>query len=150
VATDPLRIEQKLGYSSRGTQAQVSKYPKFKIPIDRQDEMESFLQACAKGDLPQVIAFLSRGYSPNGTDHKRGTPLTIAAREGRHKVVSQLITSGANVDEKDMYGGAALHYASVRGHLKVVEALLNAGAKINEVATDHSTSLMLAALPRLM
>jgi ankyrin repeat protein len=45
-----------------------------------------------------------------------------------------------------MYGGAALHYASVRGHLKVVEALLNAGAKINEVATDHSTSLMLAAL----
>jgi ankyrin repeat protein len=72
-----------------------------------------------------------------------------------------LITSGADVDKKvllnagakvdvvdryqDMYGGAALHYASVRGHLKVVEALLNAGAKINEVATDHSTSLMLAA-----
>jgi ankyrin repeat protein len=70
-----------------------------------------------------------------------------AAGGGHHKVVSYLIGSGANVDEKtEGYGRTALHMASERGHLKVVEELLNAGAKIDEVDTGYSTPLMVVSL----
>jgi ankyrin repeat protein len=44
-------------------------------------------------------------------------------------VVSQLITSGANINEKNWSNQTALHEASKRGHLEVVDTLLNTGAR---------------------
>ena len=109
------------------------------------DEKE-FLDACTKGDLPIVKALLDRGCSPNGTDGRRGTPLTVSAREGHHDVVSLLIFRGADVDKKDENHRSALHWASMNGHLKIVETLLNAGAKVDvEDGYRRATPLMWAA-----
>ena len=108
--------------------------------------MDAFLDACAKGNLPQVMTFLSQGYSANETGHRKGTPLTISARKGHHNVVSQLIAKGADVHTKGgRNGGIPLHYASVGGHLKVVKVLLDKGTTIDKKDGQHATALILAA-----
>lgn len=74
-----------------------------------------------------------------------GTPLAIAADEGKLKTVRLLLEAGADVDMKNEVGFAPLHRAASGGHKVVCEELLDAGAEIDAKTKVGLTPLMLAA-----
>ncbi|XP_053362743.1 NF-kappa-B inhibitor zeta isoform X2 [Clarias gariepinus] len=51
------------------------------------------------------------------------TPLHIAAQKNQHLVVADLISLGANVNERDKYGKTCLHLCAEYGYIKVLEVL---------------------------
>ena len=64
------------------------------------------------------------------------TPLHIAAQCNKIEAVAALISHGADVNARTMYGETLLMMASRCGHAKVVEALLDAGADKELKATS--------------
>ena len=77
--------------------------------------------------------------SDNQEEYSR--PLHQAAAEGNIEQVKLLISSGADVNEKDQHGRTALHCASWKGHAEVAKLLISQGAKINV------TTSMMASTP---
>jgi len=59
-----------------------------------------------------------------------GTALHVAAYYGHKSVVEELLTMGAPIEAKAMYGYTALHAAAREGHKEVVERLLDCGANL--------------------
>jgi ankyrin repeat protein len=57
------------------------------------------------------------------TTHFDGTPLHLAAEQGRVEIVHVLLQNGADVSMKDDRGRTALQVASDRGHAEVVKLL---------------------------
>ena len=58
-------------------------------------------------------------------------PLMVAAVAGDSGRVSDIVKSGASINEYTEEGFSALIYASVMGHVQVVETLLAQGAEVN-------------------
>lgn len=52
-----------------------------------------------------------------------GTPLHVAAMNGKAEVVTVLLQAGANKEAKDNNGGTPLEYAQMKGHSAVVDLL---------------------------
>jgi ankyrin repeat protein len=75
-------------------------------------------------------------------------PLMMAAMSGDLATVTQLLSSGADPDERDSDGATPLMQAALRGHLNLAEMLLDAGA--DPAARDKGdwTSLHFAAQGR--
>jgi cytochrome c len=69
-------------------------------------------------------------------------PLQDAAKAGDANKIEQLVSEGADVNEKGL--ATALHYAVRGGHVKAVELLIARGAEINATST-WGTPLHLAA-----
>jgi ankyrin repeat protein len=69
--------------------------------------------------------------TPTLQSYARLTPLMRAADAGRISAVRNLLSRGADVNEKDPIGITALMVAAGRGHLEVVKVLLAAGADPN-------------------
>ncbi|KAG2495137.1 hypothetical protein HYH03_006746 [Edaphochlamys debaryana] len=65
-------------------------------------------------------------YVPESYGH--WTALHLAATYGYVKVVSVLLSAGANVEAADTGGFTPLEEAAFNGHVEVVRALLSAGA----------------------
>ena len=76
----------------------------------------------------------------------KDTPLVLAAGAGHNKIVTILISKGANVNHQNAYGNSALHQASKHHHLAVCQSLINAGANVDLKNNKGSTPLMLACL----
>lgn len=60
-----------------------------------------------------------------------GTPLTMAAANGRTRVAQMLLAKGADVNARTDEGNTALHEAASRGHADVVGLLLTQKADVN-------------------
>ncbi len=71
----------------------------------------------------------------------------IKKKEGYKKIISLLLSHGANVDAQTGHGRwTSLHIAVKNGHLELVEFLLEKGANITIKAADGLTAFHLAAL----
>ncbi len=57
--------------------------------------------------------------------------LRQAAATGNIEQVRLLISRGADVNERGVWGNTPLHYASMRGHAEVAELLISRGAYVN-------------------
>lgn len=60
------------------------------------------------------------------------TPISIAAQNGQTRVISALITAGADPNIGELNEGRTpLHFAAELGHLEVVKVLLSAAPKVD-------------------
>ena len=71
--------------------------------------------------------------------------LIDAAKDGDIQKVTELIASGADVDDRDGIGASALHWSTTNNHEKVVETLIDSGADVNARDENRTTLLHLAA-----
>ncbi|GMF30190.1 unnamed protein product [Phytophthora fragariaefolia] len=106
-------------------------------------------EAAAAGNLAAVQHLLSWGISPDVLgEFQRGvnsrTPLHWAAVMGRHRVISELVKHGADVNAKDSHGRTALHWAARHNYAGAVEELLAVGADYLQLDHDGMTPLAFA------
>jgi hypothetical protein len=82
--------------------------------------------ACVQGLISHVKFLLSKKYHVNTVDiHRSGsTPLHVASRFGRVKIVSMLLEMGADVNATDDHGDTPLHVACRSGHFVAARILL--------------------------
>lgn len=86
-------------------------------------------------------------------DGQTFTPLVIAARNGRFKVVQTLLNNfKPNIEQECtvkfdghiVHGATALWCAAGSGHLNVIKLLIQYGANVNQKTKTHSTPLRAA------
>mmetsp|Transcript_17121 Transcript_17121/g.23736 ORF Transcript_17121/g.23736 Transcript_17121/m.23736 type:complete len:379 (+) Transcript_17121:518-1654(+) len=89
------------------------------------------LMACEEGNLDSVEILLKRGAFPD-VEHRRQTPLFFAVARGHHRMISLLLSHGANVNKTNQDGISAIQVASV-GIMpcEMLKVLLDAGANPN-------------------
>ncbi len=105
--------------------------------------------AARKGSTERVLSLLNlssgsinidEGAAPDGL-----TPLMIAALNGYSRIVSILLSKGANVSIADAEGWIALHHSAEGGHPVAAKLLVDAGAVVEAQTTGGYTPLHLAA-----
>ena len=104
-------------------------------------------KAAYLGSTERTVALLSDGSIDIDQGDPRGwTPLTIASRMDRSRVVRILLSEGANVAIVDDIGASALHDGSAQlGHLAVSKMLVEAGADLDATTYQQGyTPLFLA------
>lgn len=86
---------------------------------------------------------LSRGAYVNYTGMGEGSPLMLAAYDGKVEVIVLYLENGADPNLAMPSGGeTALHMAAVNGHTEAVRVLLQAGADPNQpTAADKHTDM---------
>lgn len=86
-------------------------------------------------------------------DGQSFTPLVIAARNGRYKVVKTILNNfKPNIEQECIvrfdghivHGATALWCAAGSGHLNVIKLLIQYGANVNHKTKTHSTPLRAA------
>lgn len=83
--------------------------------------------AAEHGARHRVDRELSRGALINGVNPSNGrTALHAAANNGHKKLVSHLLSRGADPNIQDSAGNTALHLAAASGHNETVAALVGA------------------------
>jgi ankyrin repeat protein len=92
-----------------------------------------------KGNLDTIREF----YHENNVNYQlaHGTPLTLAAFEGRIKVVKCLLDAGADPNYLASNGWTPLIAAANDGRKRIVEILLDAGANPNLADANGKTAL---------
>lgn len=110
-------------------------------PAEKEELINSLLDAARDGDLAKVKEFLKAGADPNGSiegdDGRPPTALELAACEGHADVVHVLLQSGASIKQS---GADALECAVIFGRSTIVKILLDAGAGPNK-GTEEDTLL---------
>ena len=95
---------------------------------------------CFNSDSAAVIPLLiARGADINARDNSGATPLHHAAREGRDRLIKEIVDAGADVNARDNQGKTPLHYAIENGGVTVTEALLQCKADPNNPDADEKT-----------
>jgi len=70
------------------------------------------------------------------------TPLHNAAWAGDLTEVKRLLSKGARVHVRNLYGKTPLHYAAEKGHREIVKLLVNQGADVNAKDCEGNTPRM--------
>ncbi|XP_038850316.1 GA-binding protein subunit beta-2-like isoform X2 [Salvelinus namaycush] len=68
----------------------------------------------------------------------------MAATEGHFNIVELLVSSGADINAKDMLKMTALHWAAQHGHREVAELLLKYGADVHSLSKFDKTPFDIA------
>ena len=99
---------------------------------------------------PEVITqlLLEHGAGPNARNDDGATPLHVASRAGRLKVVERLLELGANLHARDNEGRTPLHAASGMGKVAVAQLLIEHGADPNVQDGQGSTPLHVGVVSR--
>lgn len=108
----------------------VGSLPKFKERRQRY-----FASAATAGSVPRMQLLHLAGANVNSRG-AMGTPLFLAAGEGRLNAVRYLLDEGADVNLRGEYGNTALTEAAYYGHLSVIKELLLRGADVNVMSID--------------
>ena len=84
--------------------------------------------ACAADDVASVKKLLEHGCAPAQVDSRGWNAAHVAARNGRHRVLSALLAAAPGVQKgQDLQGRSALHLAVTHGHMLCVDVLVRAG-----------------------
>lgn len=94
--------------------------------------------------LPETIARLEAQQS-QPRDNNTLSDLLRQARQGNNEIVSTLLETGIDVDQRDNKGNTALMLAAERGQAETVKLLLLHGASVNLTNHVGDTALMNAA-----
>lgn len=108
----------------------VGNLPKFKERRQRY-----FASAATAGSVPRMQLLHLAGANVNSRG-AGGTPLFLAAGEGRLNAVRYLLDEGADVNLRGEYGNTALTEATYYGHMSVIKELLMRGADVNALSID--------------
>lgn len=74
------------------------------------------------------------------------TALHFAALSESPDIVEALIASGANVEQRDLFGGTALHLAARAGNVRIMSLLISNSADLETSDESGKTPLHLATL----
>eukprot|EP00092_Neocalanus_flemingeri_P106282 GFUD01136358.1.p1 GENE.GFUD01136358.1~~GFUD01136358.1.p1 ORF type:complete len:440 (-),score=128.58 GFUD01136358.1:156-1475(-) len=109
--------------------------------------LDRLLHAKAQsGDVDGVQQVLDSGrVHLDSKDQDGTTPLMLAARSGRVKVVSLLLEEGADPNIRKITGVTAIFLASVGGYLDILTKLVEGGADPDPQSQEGGTPLMAAA-----
>lgn len=102
-------------------------------------------EAVLAGDMSSVQRLLADGVDVNSRQQGGGTPLILAAGEGRLDLTCCLVEHGADVDAQYDAGNTALIEASANGHLDVVKYLVEKGADVHIREAECESPLEWAA-----
>ncbi|UQC81819.1 uncharacterized protein CLUP02_07305 [Colletotrichum lupini] len=80
------------------------------------------------------------------SDWPRRTPLSWAAQNGRHGIVTLLLEASHDANEHDYAGFTPLHRAAEQGHEAVVKILIENGANVDTPDKHMRTPLFLAVI----
>ncbi|CAF1280498.1 unnamed protein product [Rotaria sp. Silwood1] len=107
-------------------------------------------------DRPECVEVLMDAHADPNVAFMGDTPLSIAARHNRRKIVQILLNhKETNVNHRNDQGGTALHFASagIVDSPECVELLLKHGAKVNAQDLKNNTAAMVACFfnkPRIL
>ncbi|CAF1056182.1 unnamed protein product [Didymodactylos carnosus] len=107
-------------------------------------------------DRPDCVDVLMDAHADPNVAFMGDTPLSIAARHNRRKIVQSLLNrKETNVNHRNDQGGTALHFASagIVDSPECVELLLSHGAKVNVQDLKNNTPTMVACFfnkPRIL
>eukprot|EP01083_Nonionella_stella_P246909 856694_1 len=93
-----------------------------------------FLESCKTGKLGKVKTAINNEIDINCTpprQYEGKTALILACEHGHDRVVTHLLSCGANVDGIDKYGMTALHHAAFKGHNNICQILIHNDADID-------------------
>ena len=110
--------------------AVVGSLPKFKERRQRY-----FSSAATSGSVYRMQLLHLAGANVNSRG-STGTPLFLAAGEGRLNAVRYLLDDGADVNLCGENGNTALTEATYYGHASVIKELLMRGADVNVISID--------------
>jgi ankyrin repeat protein len=110
--------------------AVVGNLPKFKERRQRY-----FASAATSGSVYRLQLLHLAGANVNSRGSS-GTPLFLAAGEGRLSAVRYLLDEGADVNLCGENGDSALTEATYYGHAPVIKELLMRGADVNVISID--------------
>ena len=107
-------------------------------------EIGPLAAAAEAGDRPALVRLLAEGEEPNAVDGDGLTPLLRAVRRGHVRLISPLISRGADPDlpEAGSTGWTPLMHAIHLREVDVARALLNSGADPNASSVSGTTPLM--------
>jgi hypothetical protein len=102
--------------------------------------------AAERGDTGALAQIAAEGYDINYEfgDNFGGTPLIVAAKNGRKAAVEMLLRLGANPNAQDNQTSTALMYAAKNGDLEIIKILRKAGADTSVKDYWGQTALDLA------
>lgn len=91
---------------------------------------------------PEIAGLLlEHGAEPDVLDQRGGTPLQIAAANGKTAMIKFLLEHGAAVDLPNEEGGTPLMAACTHGESRAVKLLVEAGADVNHRGHSNRTPL---------
>ncbi|XP_076147109.1 uncharacterized protein LOC143131384 isoform X1 [Alosa pseudoharengus] len=89
----------------------------------------------------------------NAKDQEGKTALHMAAQKNQHVMVADLISLGANINERDLCGKTCLHLGAENGYVRVLEVIMNAmrdGVHVDlEVKDMNGLSILQSAVVSL-
>jgi ankyrin repeat protein len=100
-------------------------------------------EAAASGNLAEV-RWLCDEWDLESKDESSYTPLMRASTEGHLLVVEYLVSKGANINSRTVYGATPLMCAAVSGHKTVVESLIRFGADTGILAENGESAADMA------
>lgn len=106
---------------------------------------QALVTAVSMGDIQAVNQLIEQGVSVNAAVDGDGSPLIVAARDGRRDIVDALLAKGADIDMGVEGDANPLIAAAAAGHSGLVQHLLDRGANIEAVVPGDENALMQAS-----
>lgn len=120
------------------------------LPIQEPSDLQLLISYSSRGNIEDMTKILDLGVNVNSVDNKGKTALLFAAWHHRLEAVQLLISRGADVNAKSIYGDTAMSEVTGRGpfgpiredSVKIMSILLHHGADVNHHPDVGFTPLM--------
>ena len=145
----PMARLPRSGTTSVTTVSPINSFPP--SPMDRSihgsahDFAGDWFHASKNGQTVQIMEMLTAGADVNASFPDGTFPLLWAVINGQERIVSALLSRGANINRSDSNNRwTSLHFAAKSGDVKLVNGLLTMGAQIDIRDINGDTPLHVA------